>query len=151
MAIEPGIVTRIGKTSSRTVWVKTVPCGGCESCASRDSCGTNAGSQEREVEVDNPIGATVGDRIQISISTGSLLKATFLLYLFPILCMLIGGIAGQDIGLRLDWNTSSSAAIAAFFCLAAAMLVVRVSGNRMAKKAKYRPRIIRILGHDGQA
>jgi sigma-E factor negative regulatory protein RseC len=151
MAIEPGVVTKIGRMGAQTVWVRTEPCGACESCSSREMCGTKTETQKREVEVDDPIGAMVGDRIQISISTASLIKATFLLYLFPVLCMLAGGIAGNAVAPRLDVDASVAAAIAAFLCLAAAMLVVRVGGNRMARKAKYRPRIVRILGHDADA
>lgn len=101
--------------------------------------------------MDNPIGAMVGDRIQLSISTASLIKATFLLYLFPILCMLIGGIVGNALAPRFKMDVSITAAIAAFLCLAAAMLVVRVGGNRMARQPKYRPRIIRILGREADA
>jgi hypothetical protein len=49
----------------------------------------------------NPVGARVGDRIQMTISTGSLLKATFLLYVFPILCMLGGAVLGNGLGNRV--------------------------------------------------
>ena len=43
-----------------------------------------------EVDAVNSVGAQVGDRIMLYFETGSLLKATFLLYIFPILCMLLG-------------------------------------------------------------
>lgn len=145
MATEPGVVTKIGSNGPRTVWVKTVPSGACESCASRHDCSAASGGKEREVEVLNDLGAAVGDQIQLAISTGSLLKATFLLYIFPVLCMLGGGIAGHVIAMRLHWDTSLLSAIVAFTGLAVAMLGVRFGGNRLARKAAYQPRIIRIL------
>lgn len=145
MATEAGIVTKIGSESRQTAWVKVMPSSACEACSSRHSCTAKPGGDEREVEAINPIGAAVGDRIQLSISTGSLLKATFLLYIFPVLCMLAGGIAGHIIAAHLLWDTSVLSAIAAFACLAAAMLVVRLGGNRMAQSTAYRPRIIRII------
>ena len=117
-------------------------------------CGAHSGEQEREVEVVNEVGAAVGDRIQLSIATGSLMKATFLLYLFPVLCMLAGGIAGQAIATRRHWDPSLFSVIAALVCLAISILAVRFGGNRMARKAAYQPRIIRILArnpHDSDA
>jgi sigma-E factor negative regulatory protein RseC len=150
MATEPGVVTRIGSKSPQTAWVKIVPSNACEACSSRHSCTAKPGGDDREVEALNPVGATVGDKIQLMIKTSSLLKATFLLYIFPILCMLAGGIAGHLIAIHLQWDASLLAAIVAFICLGAAMLVVRLGGNRMAQKAAYRPRIIRIIGrHTG--
>jgi sigma-E factor negative regulatory protein RseC len=151
MATETGVVTKISYRDARTAWVKTVPSSACESCSSRHQCSTKSGSQEREVEAINEVGAKAGDRIQLAINTGSLLKATFLLYIFPVLCMLVGGIAGHAIALRFQWDTSLFAALAAMACLAVAMLVVRFGGNRMANKAAYRPRIIRIINRASDA
>lgn len=145
MATESGIVSKTGAKGPQTVWVKIVPSSACESCSSRHSCTAKSNSQEREVEALNPVNAAVGDRIQLAISTGSLLKATFLLYIFPVLCMLAGGIAGHTIAARFQWDTSLLAAIVAFAFFGAAMLVVRLGGNRMAQKAAYRPQIIRII------
>jgi hypothetical protein len=54
-----------------------------------------------EVEAINTARARVGDRIVLNIQTGSLLKATFLLYVFPILAMIAGAVLGQTVaGMR---------------------------------------------------
>ena len=151
MATESGVVTKIAFKGAHTAWVKTKPSSACESCSSRHQCSTKSGNQEREVEAINDVGAKAGDRIQMAINTGSLLKATFLLYIFPVLCMLAGGIAGHAIALRLRWDTSLLSALTAMACLAAAMLVVRFGGNRLAQKAAYRPRIIRIVDRASDA
>ena len=88
MAIEQGVVVRLGTDGSRTAWVKTERSSACESCASRESCNPGADGKAQEVEAINAADARVGDRIQVVIGTGAMLKATFLLYLFPIICML---------------------------------------------------------------
>ncbi|MGD9188026.1 MAG: SoxR reducing system RseC family protein, partial [Desulfobacteraceae bacterium] len=98
-----------------------------------------------KVEVVNLAGAKVGDRVQISIKTSALLKAIFLLYLFPILCMLIGGLAGQIISRTIGTNESITSMIAAVGCFVAAMAVVRIRGGRMALRSDYQPKIKRIL------
>ena len=147
MAIEQGIVTLPGATGDGTVWVKTVKPAACESCASRRNCGMDKANKPHEVEVSNPVGAKVGDRVQISIQTSALLKAIFLLYLFPILCMLIGGFAGQIVSGFISINDSITSMIFAISCFVAALAVVHMRGGKMAYKKEYQPKITRILPH----
>ena len=145
MATEEGIVTRISGHASQTAWVKTSQSSACKSCSSRHSCNPEKG-QEREVEAINLVGAEVGDRIQISIETGSLLKATFLLYVFPVICMLCGGLAGNRLSTYIGLPPSPAAALVAAIAFVAAMAVVRLGAGRMALKTEYRPKITRIIG-----
>ena len=146
MAIEQGIVIKFGDKGIQTAWVETRRSSACESCSVRDSCNQGAGTDKREVEALNDVGARIGDRIQIAVSDASLLKATFLLYLFPVLCMLAAGIGGHFIAIRYDLDTSLVSLAAAVTALVTALSFVRIRGGRMAAKAEYRPRIIRILG-----
>lgn len=147
MAIEQGIIVKMGN-GSKTAWVKTVRSSACESCASRDSCNPGADGKSQEVEAINLAGAQVGDLIQLAISTGSVMKAMFLLYLFPILCMLAGGIAGNWMAPRMQINPSVMAAVTAMACFAVSLIIVRIWGQRMGKNEAYQPKIIRVLGHD---
>lgn len=145
MAIEQGIVIKANGPAPATARVKTVQPSACESCASRDNCSSGAGGKEREVDAINVANAQAGDTIQISMDTAALLKATFLLYIFPIICMLGGGIIGHVLAVGLGFNTSPTSAVAAMGAFAAAMLFVRLRAGRMALKSAYRPKIIRIL------
>lgn len=149
MAIEQGIVIKMGLYGPTTAWVKTVRSSACESCASRDSCNPDGG-EFQEVEAINDANARVGDRIQISISSGAILKATFLLYLFPVICMIAGGVFGNWLAPSLGTNPSAIAALAALLCLGASLLIVRAGGQHMGSKDTYRPRIIRIIGRELQ-
>lgn len=148
MAVEQGIVIRMGAQGEKTAWVKTVRSSACESCASRDSCKTGSHGQSQEVEAINSAGAHIGDRIQLSIKTGSMLKAMSLLYLFPIACLLGGGVAGEFIAPQFKADPSFMAAITAAIGFIASLLIVRISGQRMGQKEAYRPKIIRVIGHD---
>ncbi len=150
MAIEQGIIIRMGapRRGPATAWVRTVRTSACASCASRDHCHEADSKQEQEVEAINTAGARVGDRIQLSIRTSTMLKAIFLLYLFPILCMLAGGIAGDAMASRWDANPSVLSVAGAFICLGAALIIVRIRGQRMGGSDEYRPKIIRIISHE---
>jgi sigma-E factor negative regulatory protein RseC len=147
MATEQGVVIKMGRYGPTTAWVRTVRSSTCQSCSSRDSCHTGGGTHQ-EVEAINDAGARIGDRIQLSISSGALLKATFLLYIFPVLCMLAGGILGNWIAPSFQTSPSGVAAVSALFCLGISLLIVRAGGQRLGGKEAYHPRIIRIIGRE---
>jgi sigma-E factor negative regulatory protein RseC len=142
LATEQGIVIKI---DSRAAWVKTVKSGACKGCSARGSCHALGSSDDAEVEAINEAGAKVGDRIVLSFKTSSLLKATFLLYVFPILLLLIGALMGQEIGHYIDFSPSGSAAIMGFSFFFAAVFIVKSKANRLAKKNEYRPKVVKIL------
>jgi sigma-E factor negative regulatory protein RseC len=142
MATEQGIVI---KTDSRTTWVKTFKSGNCAGCSARGSCHTMGSGDEMEVKVINDAGAKVGDRIVLSFKTSSLLKATFLLYVFPILLLIVGAVFGQAIASRFGFNPSGLSAIIGFSFFFAALLIIKTTANKLAKKNEYRPKIIKIL------
>lgn len=98
-----------------------------------------------EVKAVNRAGAKEGDRVVLEIKTSPFLKATFLLYVFPILCMILGAVLGEKIApvLQMDENTLSVVFALAFFLIS--IWVVKVKGEKMGKKEAYHPVIIRIL------
>ncbi len=142
LATEEGMVVKLGDTT--TAWVKTKKSAACESCASRSSCNTMGGTNDMEVESVNTAGAKKGDRVVLSFKSSSLLKATFLLYVFPVLCMLFGAIVGQEIAPYFGFGSSGFSAIVGFLCFFVSIFYVKVKGNKLAEKKDYRPEIIRI-------
>lgn len=141
MATEEGIVTHI--ESDAMAWVKTSKSSACKACSASGSC-TAMGS-EMKVQALNIAGAREGDRIKLSFENASLLKATFLLYVFPILCLISGAFVGQGIAANYRWNESAVAALAGFLCFLAAVLFVKIRANQMAKSDSYRPKIVSVL------
>ena len=103
MATEQGVVI---KTDAGDAWVKTVKTGACEGCSAKSACHASGSGEEMEVKVINEVGAKAGDRIVLSFDTGSLLKATFLLYIFPILLLLLGAVIGQETASYFGFNAS---------------------------------------------
>ncbi len=142
MATEHGIVIR---TDSRGAWVKTIKSGACEGCSARGSCHSLSDRGEMEVNAINEADAKVGDRIVLSFETASLLKATFLLYVFPILLLIIGAAIGQETAPYFNFNPSGFSAIIGFLFFFAAVLVIKVKANKLAQKNEYRPKVIKIL------
>lgn len=142
MATEEGIVLKI---DTDTAWVKTKKSKSCEGCSSKGFCHATGSQDEMEVQAINAAGGKVGDRVMLNFDTSSLLKASFLLYVFPIICMLAGAFVGMELAPRLDINSSKLSAIFGFLFFGLSVLFVKTTGNRMAQKDAYRPKIIRIL------
>ena len=143
MATEQGLVIRVDSTGT---WVKTGKSEACESCSSKGACHTLGGGKEVEVPVLNPIGAGIGDRIVLKMDSSRLLKATFLVYMFPILMLILGAGAGEWVARSAGIDSPALPALLGFGFLAAGLLIMRVLANRLARKDAYRPRIVKILG-----
>ncbi len=98
-----------------------------------------------EVEAINEVGAKAGDRIVLSFETASLLKASFLLYVFPILLLILGAAVGQEAAPYLGVNPSGFSAVVGFSFFFGAVLIIKVKADKMARKKSYRPKVIKIL------
>ena len=142
MATEQGIVLR---TDSETAWVKTTRSSACQGCTARNSCHTLSNSPDMEVKAINIAGAREGDRIVLRFETRSLLKATFLIYVFPIMFLVIGAIFGQMLGSRISSNPSAVSALLGFGFFLAALRIMKVRANKMAAQNAYQPKITKIL------
>ena len=142
LATEQGVVLR---TDSQTVWVKTVRSGACEGCSAKGSCHTMGGGQDMEVKALNTAGARVGDRIVLSYETPSFLKATFLIYVFPIILLIAGALLGQMLAASLDLNPTAISIILGFAFFFIALIIVKSRANKMAPKNEYQPKVIKIL------
>ena len=146
MATEEGIVFKLGASGAGTAWVKTTRSSACESCSSRSACHTGGGGKEMEVEAINTVNAKVGDRIVLNIKTTSLLKATFLLYVFPILAMIAGALVGQTVAGMRGSDPSGLSALFGFLFFGLAFVAIRIIGKVLSKDASYKPEIIKIRG-----
>jgi len=147
MATEEGVVFKLGAPGAGTAWVKTIRTSACESCSSKGACHGGSSGKEMAVEAINTAEARVGDRIVLNINTTSLLKATFLLYVFPILAMIAGALLGQAIAVMRGSDPSGLSALFGFLFFGLAFIVIRIAGRHLSTKASYKPEIIKIRGY----
>jgi len=144
LATEKGVVIRVSPT---TAWVKTMRTSACETCEAKGTCHTLGGGKEMEVEAINTPKAQVGDKVIIGFETASLIKISFLVYVFPILGLIAGAAIGQE--LAPAWNLSAPAfsVILGFVFFSIAFLCIRQVGKKLAQKDTYQARIVRIRQH----
>lgn len=142
MATEEGIVT---ETIDGMAWVKTTRSGACKHCSAKDSCSTQGGGESMLIKVENQVCARVGDRVVLTLKTASLLKAAFMIYIFPILAMLVGAMVGGHFAGRMEVDVSTMAAIVGGSAFVAAIFFMKYQGNRMGRRSDYMPKILRVI------
>ena len=69
---------------------------GCGSCSSVSHCHGGRSAGEHKTVVFNHVGAKVGDRVMLSVDSGTLLSRLALIYLVPVVIMLIGAFVGAS-------------------------------------------------------
>lgn len=94
---QQGIVIEV---KGKIAIVKLTQHGECE------NCGTCAGSNAALIEMNNKIGAKKGDKVAFEPVENGMLKATFIVFWFPLICIFIGGQIGEWISRQLN-NTSN--------------------------------------------
>jgi sigma-E factor negative regulatory protein RseC len=98
-----------------------------------------------EVKAINLAGASAGDRIVLSFETASLLKATFLIYVFPIILMIAGAALGQVLAPFIAFSPSTLSVLLGFAFFFSALFIIKARANKMAQKNTYQPKIIKII------
>lgn len=121
----------------------------CEHCATSGACHIGDDGRARMVEARNPLGAAIGDRVRVAVSTRSFLQSGFLVYIAPLIALVIGAVVGKLVGERLSGgpNPDLLSAIFGIFFLVGSFLLLKV-GSRALSADAFRPQIVAILGED---
>lgn len=128
---ESGIVIKIdGK-------IATVELPKSEACERCRACSLGAGGMMC-IEVENRPGAKVGDRVEIEISEGFVVRSLLLIYIGPVAALFIGYFLGalisEGIGIAL-----------ALIFVVLYLLILRLSDKMLAAQGKRASRIVKIL------
>ena len=120
-------------------------------CASCGKCATTSEEKDIIVEVDNAIGAKVGDRVEVDMETVNVLKAAFMAYTIPLLALLIGTIGSFYI-LKLINITNNievlSGGIGIVFTFIA-FLILKKNDRKFRNSKEYIPIVTRIITTSG--
>ncbi|MBW2123410.1 MAG: SoxR reducing system RseC family protein [Deltaproteobacteria bacterium] len=145
MLQEIGVVT--GLKPNGFASVRATGGEGCEGCASRGVCHALGGGREREVTAVNRAGAAAGDRVLISIGSGSFLKASFVVYLVPVLALIVGSVIGKTYSASI-WaggNPDVVSILAGLVSFGACLGVIRLFSGFLRGDSRYYPVIERVV------
>nr|WP_122011615.1 SoxR reducing system RseC family protein [Maliibacterium massiliense] len=144
---EQGLVVATKDTSATVQFVRTSACARCGACSLASE------SRAMLLEVENTLHARVGQRVEITLDGGNMLRASAIAYLIPLLGLLAGALAGPAAA-ELFAPPLPSDITAACLAIAGALagyLVLRLLNPRLARSRRYEPRMQRILDADTDA
>lgn len=126
--------------------VKTQRSGMCSECSAVKSCHME-GEKDMMVEARNPVGAKIGQRVKISLASRSIIYASIIIYLVPLIFLFMGALAGRWIALYLNYSAREE-----FFevtigtmSLVASFLILKVYNKKIEESSNFRPTITEIL------
>ncbi len=135
----------VEKTAPQKAWVRVQQNKACANCSSAGACHIAESKSQILIEVANDLDARTGDRVEIRMPEGSLLKLSLLVYFSPIAALLAGAFLSHHLAAYLLMDETFFSIIGGLAAMAAAFYALkRIDSGRTSWK-KYAPRITRIL------
>jgi sigma-E factor negative regulatory protein RseC len=141
MEREEGVIEKV---QDRKALVRVLKSSHCAACESRGSCHV-FGGQDMQIEVNNDLHAKVGDHVEISMPTGSLLKLSVLVYLLPVVALIVGAYAGGAWASSFHADPTVASVIGGAFAVGAAFYGLKRLDRSKRDKSDYAPRMRRIM------
>ena len=142
MPKEEGLVKEV---SRKKAVIQIERSSACAHCKERAKCEIVSSGKEVLVEVGNDLNAAVGDRVEISMPAGSLLKLSLLVYFFPIGALLIGAYAGALIAGAFHAQSTPGAVVGGGLAFGITFYVLKWIDRGGKISDKYQPKMTRIL------
>lgn len=120
-------------------------------CASCGKCATTSEEKDIIVEVDNTIGAKVGDKVEVNMETVNVLKAAFIAYAIPLVSLLLGTV-GTFYSLKAVNVTSNVEFISGLVGLIftfISFLILRKNDKKFRDSKEYIPVVTRVIVSSG--
>ncbi|HHM24008.1 MAG TPA: hypothetical protein ENJ23_03110 [Bacteroidetes bacterium] len=112
----------------------------CGTCANKEICQLGESSVKRYLWARNPVGAGVGDLVQVEVEPGKAVLSAFLIFIFPLIALIAGYLllrpAGEGLGI-----------LGAFGGFGAGLLLVRAVDRLYAGRKEFQPAVTKVLEH----
>ena len=142
MITERGVIDKI---SGRKATVQIQKSSACSSCESRDSCDVHGGNP-MEIEVDNHLKAGEGDRVEVSVPSGTFLALSLYVYFIPVVALIAGAyVGGTFLAPGLGLSATPCSIVFGFLAMGITFLLLRLYDKTPGANRKYRPRMTRIV------
>ena len=131
------------RVEGQIAFVESAQTSSCGQCSGK-GCGTAKlsrafCSEPRQFQVDNPIGAKVGDQVVVSVADGAVLRGIGLVYLLPLVLLAVGVSLGNVMA-EQEGQRDGYAAAGAALGLLGGFLLARWLASRQSRRL---PRIVR--------
>ena len=136
------IVDVIDEKTAKLMMQRHSACASCGKCTKLSSeC------QDLVVEVDNSIGAKIGDHVEVSMESVKVIKATVLAYALPLLFLLMGTICTYYILelIKYEGPIELISGLAGIVCTLISYLILNKNDKKFKESREYLPKITRII------
>ncbi|MBW1779963.1 MAG: SoxR reducing system RseC family protein [Deltaproteobacteria bacterium] len=141
MITEQGTIERI---SGRNAVVRIEKSSACATCQSRESCGEASG-KDMILQVANELRAGKGDRIEISLPSGSFLMLSLLVYMLPVAALIGGAIAGGAVARALHINLTLASIAGGCLAMGVTFYALKRFDKSTRARREFQPRMTRVL------
>lgn len=125
---QTGVVTELNGENAVVRFKRVKACKNCNMCMT-------IGDNESVVELNNNLGAKVGDYVSVELHAKSILQASLIAYVFPLVALLIG----LGVGSLVNDTVGIAAGLV---LLLGAFLTIRLLEPVFARKGKFSPRMV---------
>jgi sigma-E factor negative regulatory protein RseC len=132
-----GYVVNVDIDKAEVVLGEHLTCEGCGACVAV------MGGKQRKLVAANDIGAQIGQKVEIEIPPRYAVGAAFLLFIFPLMAALGGGLPGYHLAHRVGLVPEVGAIVLGGVSLMISYLVVKAVGDGLGMRRL--PRIVRTL------
>lgn len=136
------IIEIVDNKTAKMVMQRHSACASCGKCAKLSS-----ETQDLVVEVDNQVGAKVGDHVEVSMESVNVLKATMLAYLFPLVGLLLGTTITYYVltAIKYSGQIELISGIVGLVCTALIYLYLRMNDKKFRDSRQYIPVVVRVI------
>ncbi|NVM24681.1 MAG: SoxR reducing system RseC family protein [Desulfobacterales bacterium] len=145
MIEEEGVVKEVRGNKALVLTDRKAQCG---QCAARGCCEMLGGGKEMLSEALNPVGAKAEDIVRIAIPSGTVTKASVVVYMIPATGIVVGAAVGYYIGKLCSLHLDLSTLIGSLAGIGISMIFVRLLSNVLSKRPSYQLEITEIIDPD---
>ena len=138
--VQNGMVVSVETNMAVVRFERSEACAQCRACA--------MGKKENhDVRIENVCGAKAGDWVQVELHADKFVKASAVMYVFPLGAFMLGLLAAPRLAERvsLQMDAEVFSCIMALLLMAAAFGVIRLSEKKRRLKGEFSPKMIKII------
>ena len=140
---------KVLSVEGETAQVYVEPNTSCSGCSAKNGCGTSIiaslfPQRNRIFTVNNPVKAAVGQNVIIGLDENVLQRASFLVYMIPLLGMLGGAVMGSYVADYFSLSGEPTSIVTGLSGMALGFVFIRKILGREKNGERYQARILRI-------
>lgn len=133
---QTGTVIELKGKKAVVRFLRSDACGHCNACF-------HLGGNEADIDIENTLGAQMGDTVGIDMHAKSVLKASLILYGVPLVALLVGAFIGSFRG-------DLYAALGGVLFAVGAFFILRAFEPKFSRMTEFKPRMVEILAEPQQ-